>query len=166
MQILKVGHIKNSSSKYQLEEYRGLIIIWKCTQPFLEFIFLPCATMNESEHINFFARQKIYIFLNVNLVEMWFEFISSSLRRNLTLISWFPISANKYGLFYWRGSIQNISLNNGIQICSRQFLMIFFSQQIEGIEAMLDEQADQEQVDNSSLSPNKKDHGLKIENMI
>ena len=42
--------------------------------------------------------------------------------------------------------------------------MIFLSQQIEGIEAMLDEQADQEQVDNSSLSPNKKDHGLKIEN--
>ena len=33
--------------------------------------------------------------------------------------------------------------------------MVFFSQQIEGIEAMLDEQADQEQVDNSSLSPNK-----------
>ena len=46
--------------------------------------------------------------------------------------------------------------------------MIFFPQQIEGIEAMLDEQADQEQVDNSSLSPNKNDHihSLKFENMI
>ena len=41
--------------------YRGLIM-WKCTQPFLEFPVLPRATMNESEHINIFSRHKSYIF--------------------------------------------------------------------------------------------------------
>ena len=47
-------------------------------QPFLEFLVLPRATMNESEHINFFARHEFYIFseckfsrdVNVNLVEV------------------------------------------------------------------------------------------------
>lgn len=65
--------------------------------------------MNESEHINFFARHEFYIFseckfsrdVNVNLVEVWFKFISSSLRTTLTLISWCQTTANKYGLFYF-----------------------------------------------------------------
>ena len=132
--------------------------------------------MNESEHINFFARHEFYIFseckfgrdVNVNLVEVWFKFISSSLRTTLNLISWCQTTANKYGWFYFylfnftfgRWSVVlTLSFASSQAswspacafgrldiICSRQFLTILLSQQIEGIEAMLDGQADQDQV--------------------
>ena len=77
MQILKWDMLKIPPPNINWRVYRGLIM-WKCTQPFLEFPVVPRATMNESEHINFFARHEFYIFseckfsrdVNVNLVEV------------------------------------------------------------------------------------------------
>ena len=150
--------------------------------------------MNESEHINFFARHEFYIFseckfsrdVNVNLVEVWFKFISSSLRTTLTLISWCQTTANKYGLFYFylfnftfgRWSVVlTLSFASSPAswspacafgrldiICSRQFLTILLSQQIEGIEAMLDGQADQDQVTTHHEHWMKKDHDSCLDN--
>ena len=74
MQIPKVGHIPklgiaviSSSILTGGITTRGLIIIWKCIgKPFLEFFmeffFVPGATMNETEQTNLFVSQNKIFF--------------------------------------------------------------------------------------------------------
>ena len=153
--------------------------MWKCTQPFLEFPVVPRATMNESEHINIFSRHKSYIFFTERnfcrgVIQIYFQQPEEDLDLDLLvpdysqqvcIILLTRVHAAKFHVCPWSTMNKPVEVWPVPRIFKTSvwtmgyilFLMSFLPQQIEGIEAMLDDQAaDQGQVNNSLLTPIKK----------